>query len=192
MRTPRTLAAVVMAVATGAVPGVVGSDSATARGVDTAPAGDPSTKVPHRKTIATPASFRDNGITAHRGFSGGHPENTLESLQAGIDSGADWIETDVHSTKDGVLVVLHDTTTGRTAGIDRTVRESTWEELKSLDVNRSGCRCCRRFSTSLPSSTRLACNSSRRTSPRPLPRSKWCRSEACRLTSGSTTATSPR
>lgn len=95
----------------------------------------PRSDVPARKTIATPRSYRDNGITAHRGFSGGHPENTLEALQAGIDLGADWIETDVHTTKDGVLVVLHDTTTGRTAGIDRVVRETTWAELQQLDVN---------------------------------------------------------
>ena len=101
----------------------------------TAPSVSAIEKVPNRKTIPTPASFRRNGITAHRGFSGGHPENTLESLQAGIDLGADWIETDVHTTKDGIQVVLHDTTTGRTAGIDRIVRESTWDELKNLDVN---------------------------------------------------------
>ena len=45
---------------------------------------------------------------AHRGFSGKYPENTLLAFSKAIEEGVDGIENDVHLTKDGVLVVMHD------------------------------------------------------------------------------------
>lgn len=47
-------------------------------------------------------------VVAHRGASGDLPEETLEACQMAIDIGADGIEPDVISTKDGVLIVRHD------------------------------------------------------------------------------------
>lgn len=53
-------------------------------------------------------------IIGHRGASGLAPENTLESLEAGVESGADMLEFDVRLTKDKVLVLVHDFHTYRT------------------------------------------------------------------------------
>lgn len=53
-------------------------------------------------------------IIGHRGAAGLAPENTLESIRAGIAAGADIIEIDVRLTRDGIPILLHDTTTKRT------------------------------------------------------------------------------
>lgn len=56
-------------------------------------------------------------VIAHRGLSSVIPENTLQALLSGGRSGADWIEMDVNTSKDGVPVVIHDNTVDRvTAG----------------------------------------------------------------------------
>ncbi len=47
-------------------------------------------------------------IIGHRGAAGQYPENTLQSLQAAIDAGADMVEFDVRMTKDGIGVLSHD------------------------------------------------------------------------------------
>src|SRR5512134_725414 len=47
-------------------------------------------------------------VVAHRGASGYLPEATLEAFQLAIDQGADVIEFDLISTKDGVLIARHD------------------------------------------------------------------------------------
>ncbi len=75
-----------------------------------------------------------NGVTAHRGNSGDFPENTLPAFQSGIDVGADWIELDILRSKDGQLVVIHDTTTKRVGDQNLVVAEATYEELAKVDV----------------------------------------------------------
>ena len=47
---------------------------------------------------------------AHRGFKGRYPENTLLAFKKAIEVGADGIEFDVHFSKDGELVIIHDET----------------------------------------------------------------------------------
>src|SRR5690606_20964240 len=89
------------------------------------------------------ASFLNNGVTAHRGNSGEHPENTIPALASGIELGADWIELDIFRTKDGKLVVIHDRTTQRVGDKSLVVPHSTYEELLAVDVatdfrNRTG------------------------------------------------------
>ncbi len=81
-----------------------------------------------------PNQFLKNGVTAHRGDSGDFPENTLPAFKNGIDIGADWIELDLFRTKDGKLVVIHDSTTRRTGDKDFHVADSTYEELLTVDV----------------------------------------------------------
>jgi len=71
---------------------------------------------------------------AHRGASAYAPENTLASIQKAMEMGADMIELDLHQTKDGVPVVLHDPSLWRTAGIRRNVGSLTLKEIKKLDV----------------------------------------------------------
>ncbi len=78
--------------------------------------------------------FRHNGVTAHRGNSGAHPENTMPAFQSGVAVGADWIELDIFQTKDGQLVVTHDKTTQRVGDKNLDVASSTFEELKTVDV----------------------------------------------------------
>lgn len=73
-------------------------------------------------------------IVAHRGYSGVFPENTLASFQGALDIGADYIELDVQLSKDGQVVVLHDDTLQRTAGVEGTAADYTCEELTQMDV----------------------------------------------------------
>lgn len=79
-------------------------------------------------------SFLSNGVTAHRGNSGEFPENTIPAFQSGIDIGADWIELDILRSKDGQLVVIHDTTTKRVGDQNLVVAGSTVAELAKVDV----------------------------------------------------------
>jgi glycerophosphoryl diester phosphodiesterase len=61
------------------------------------------------------------GIVAHRGASAAAPENTLAALRLGWSMGAESCEIDVRVTADGQVVLMHDATTGRTAGRDDAV-----------------------------------------------------------------------
>jgi glycerophosphoryl diester phosphodiesterase len=62
------------------------------------------------------------------------PENTLASLRAGLDSGADRIEFDVRLTADGRPVLMHDADLKRTTDGKGAVAERRWEELTLLDA----------------------------------------------------------
>jgi len=75
-------------------------------------------------------------IIAHRGASAVAPENTLAAVRAAWRLQADAVEVDVHLTRDGHIVVMHDGSTGRTAGVDLTIAESTLAELQALDVGK--------------------------------------------------------
>src|SRR5690606_36566058 len=74
------------------------------------------------------------GVTAHRGNSWDFPENTLPAFESAIALGVDWAELDVHLTKDGKLVVIHDKFTGRVGDRDMEVAGSTFQELQVVDV----------------------------------------------------------
>ena len=78
--------------------------------------------------------FRDIEITAHRGASKKYPENTLSAFKGAKKLGATWIELDVQSTKDNVIVVSHDSNFKRTASVNKNVWEMTYEEVSKLDV----------------------------------------------------------
>ena len=62
---------------------------------------------------------------AHRGFSGQFPENTMLAFEKAVEAGADGIELDVQFSKDGELVIMHDETLNRTAGVDGFVKGYT-------------------------------------------------------------------
>lgn len=70
----------------------------------------------------------------HRGARGLAPENTLASFRAGINAGADWIEFDVRTTKDGRVVVAHDGTTLRTSTKLKFIKNTEYKKLKRLKV----------------------------------------------------------
>ncbi|HUF63839.1 MAG TPA: glycerophosphodiester phosphodiesterase family protein [Verrucomicrobiales bacterium] len=73
-------------------------------------------------------------IVAHRGASHEAPENTLASISLAWEENADAAEVDVFVTSDGRIIAIHDPTTGRTAGADLAVAESSFEDLRKLDV----------------------------------------------------------
>lgn len=73
-------------------------------------------------------------ILAHRGFSAAAPENTIAAFKAAIEAGADGFELDVHMTRDGELVVIHDETVDRTTNGTGWVKDLTLRELKELDA----------------------------------------------------------
>lgn len=73
-------------------------------------------------------------VIAHRGASWDTPENTLAAVRQGWAEGADAVEIDCRLTRDGEIVVIHDSTTRRTAGQCWTVADRTLRELRSLDV----------------------------------------------------------
>jgi glycerophosphoryl diester phosphodiesterase len=73
-------------------------------------------------------------VIAHRGFSGEYPENTLLAFEKAAALPIDAIELDVHSSRDGKIVVIHDPTLERTTNKMGRVFDYTWEELKKLDA----------------------------------------------------------
>jgi glycerophosphoryl diester phosphodiesterase len=79
-------------------------------------------------------------IIAHRGAAHDAPENTLASFRTAFRQNADACELDVHLSRDGQLVVIHDDTTGRTAGPpNRKVADVTVAQLRLLDIRWKGC-----------------------------------------------------
>lgn len=77
-------------------------------------------------------------IIAHRGIPDKAPENTMESYKLSHGLGGEIIETDVQTTKDVQLVVMHDEYLGRTAVGEGRLYEKTLEELMELDADNDG------------------------------------------------------
>lgn len=75
-------------------------------------------------------------IIAHRGASNDAPENTRAAVRLAWERGAPAVEIDVHLSRDGNVVVIHDASTRRVAGVDRPVAEQTLAELRALDAGR--------------------------------------------------------
>jgi len=67
---------------------------------------------------------------------GVEPENTLRSFVAAQQAGLDLIELDLHLSKDGALVVMHDTDVDRTTDGTGPIAEKTLAELRALDAGR--------------------------------------------------------
>lgn len=74
-------------------------------------------------------------VIGHRGAAGIAPENSLESLRAGVDAGADMLEFDIHLTKDQVPVLTHDNSLLRTHRKRAFVHRLTLEQLKTLTAD---------------------------------------------------------
>jgi glycerophosphoryl diester phosphodiesterase len=73
-------------------------------------------------------------VIGHRGAMGHAPENTIASFQKGYEMHADIIELDIHLSKDGELVVMHDGDVRRTTKGRGHIKDMTLEEIKSLDA----------------------------------------------------------
>ncbi|MFF4536290.1 glycerophosphodiester phosphodiesterase [Streptomyces aureus] len=72
----------------------------------------------------------------HRGVMGVEPENTLRSFTAAQNAGLDLIELDLHLSKDGALVVMHDADVDRTTDGTGPIADKTLAELRALDAGR--------------------------------------------------------
>lgn len=78
---------------------------------------------------------------AHRGLHSkekGIPENSLEAFKAAVEGGFA-IENDIHLTKDGYVVVFHDSTMVRMCGVNRKISEMTLDEIKELRLMNTDC-----------------------------------------------------
>lgn len=73
-------------------------------------------------------------FVGHRGSKGESPENTLKGISYGLDQGLSGVEIDIHLSKDGELIVIHDATVDRTTNGKGLVQEMSLAELKSLDA----------------------------------------------------------
>ncbi|MBQ2988016.1 MAG: hypothetical protein IJD59_02820 [Clostridia bacterium] len=76
----------------------------------------------------------DLTIAAHRGDSYHYYENTMTAFRAAETAGADMIEFDVHVTKDGALVVMHDDTVYRTTDGEGRIADKTLAEIAALNA----------------------------------------------------------
>ena len=74
-------------------------------------------------------------MAAHRGDKDCRPENTIPAFKHAIEVGSDGIETDIHQTKDGVLVMMHDHTIDRTTTGTGKVCELTLAEILQYDAS---------------------------------------------------------
>jgi glycerophosphoryl diester phosphodiesterase len=79
-------------------------------------------------------SLKGPYIDAHRGASKYYPENTMLSYEKAVELGADLIELDVHLSKDGIPVVIHNHTLDETTNGKGMVKDYTLEQLKRLDA----------------------------------------------------------
>lgn len=91
--------------------------------------------------ISTYSSFESEGsakyiteITAHRGSSLDAPENTLSSIKTAVNNGADYAEIDVQETKDGQVILLHDSTFKRTGNVEIAPWELSLKQIKQIDA----------------------------------------------------------
>ncbi len=71
-------------------------------------------------------------ILGHRGFSAGHPENSMQAFRAALDAGMDGFELDVQTTRDGTCIVLHDSSLWRTTRHRGIARKLASEDLPRL------------------------------------------------------------
>ena len=72
---------------------------------------------------------------AHRGFSGNYPENTMLAFRKALEAGCEGMEFDVHLTRDGELVIIHDEAIDRTSGQHGLVKDMTYQELCRVDFS---------------------------------------------------------
>ena len=84
-------------------------------------------------------NFKDNKVlvSGHRGESCFGLENTMYSFKRALSLGVDMIETDVHMTKDGHLILMHDDSVDRTTNGSGKIKDLTLVEIKKLDATKN-------------------------------------------------------
>lgn len=83
-------------------------------------------------------TFKDRmAVAAHRGDSYNYYENTLTAFKKAIEAGCDMIETDLHLSADGYLVLIHDDTVDRTTNGKGRVDKMDFSTLRALNAGDS-------------------------------------------------------
>ena len=90
----------------------------------------PKKKAPEKKNLSSPL------VIAHRGGAALAPENTLDAFRNAIALGVDMIEIDVHLSRDGHVIVIHDNTVDRTTNGHGRIADMTLEQIKALDAGK--------------------------------------------------------
>ena len=80
------------------------------------------------------AAEDDAIIIAHRGAAGAAPENTLAAIRRAIADGTDWVEIDVQESRDGQVVVVHDSDFMKLAGNPLKVWDGDLAEIQQIDI----------------------------------------------------------
>ncbi|CAK7208199.1 hypothetical protein SEUCBS140593_000092 [Sporothrix eucalyptigena] len=96
-----------------------------------------SSPLPSLPTSGAPASLSQKGVRlpqniAHRGFRAKFPENSMAAFRGALESGAAALETDVHLTKDKVIVLSHDPTLKRCFGRTEKIADCDWSFIETL------------------------------------------------------------
>lgn len=85
-------------------------------------------------SVGVMAQEQEIRVFSHRGGRMEFDENTLSAFQASADAGYRGFETDIRMTKDGVLIITHDSKLDRTTNGSGAVEEKTWKEIQALDT----------------------------------------------------------
>jgi glycerophosphoryl diester phosphodiesterase len=88
----------------------------------------------HAQKASLPLARHKFIVIAHRGDHVLVPENTLAAYENGIKNGVDFVEIDLRTTKDSVLVIMHDATVDRMTNGKGKISDLTYAELKKLQV----------------------------------------------------------
>ena len=73
-------------------------------------------------------------IVAHRGYAALYPENTMVAFRRSLELGADTIELDIHYSKEGIPVVIHDDTLDRTTTSSGSIRKLSLQDIRQADA----------------------------------------------------------
>jgi glycerophosphoryl diester phosphodiesterase len=73
-------------------------------------------------------------LWAHRGASKNAPENTMAAFAAAVELGVDGLELDIHLSRDGIPVVIHDESLERTTNGRGFVSDASLVQLQQLDA----------------------------------------------------------
>ncbi len=73
-------------------------------------------------------------VIAHRGAAGAAPENTLAAVRRALDDETDWVEIDVQESRDGQVVVVHDSDFMKLAGNPLKIWEGDLAEIRQIDI----------------------------------------------------------
>ena len=84
-----------------------------------------------------PVTHHQLVVIAHRGSHLKVPENTLAAYESAIEEGADYVEIDLRTTKDGHLVIMHDASVTKMTGEKGLVKDLSYNEIRNLKIKSS-------------------------------------------------------